>query len=109
MIEIKIKPISINACWQGRRFKTKKYSSWREEFGYLVRGDWNKFSRPTQVRMEFYISNFAQSDVDNMIKPTLDALQECGIIADDKYIVELYAKKFKVAKGKEKIICELKT
>ena len=29
--KIEIRPLSVNACWQGRRFKTPEYKAYEEE------------------------------------------------------------------------------
>lgn len=106
MIKIPIKAISVNTCWQGRRFKTKEYSEWRELFRLLTLRA-KKVPNPHVLNVHFYISNFAQSDLDNLLKPLLDALQECKIIENDKSIEKIVAEKIKCPKGKEQIILEL--
>jgi Holliday junction resolvase RusA-like endonuclease len=107
-MEVKIKPISVNVCWRGgRRFKTNEYKAWRETFGYLSLRQ-TKFKNVTKLYVQFFISNFNRSDLDNMLKPLLDALQECGFIENDNQIKEIHAIKLKCKKGEEKINFELK-
>lgn len=100
MIEIKIKPLSVNQCWQGRRFKTPKYKKYERDCLYLLpKGLFGV--PPYALRLEFGFSNMAM-DVDNPIKPFLDILQKrYGF--NDKDIIELEVKKVKVKKGGEYI------
>lgn len=104
--EIPIKPISVNKCFQGHRYKTNEYANWRQAVYYLTLHV-NPINNPTKLDIEFHVSNFGQSDVDNMLKPLLDALQECEIIENDNTIEEIHTKKIKCKKGEEKIIYEL--
>ncbi len=89
-----LKPISANAVWQGRRFKTKAYKQFREDFGKCATGA-KQILGPVRVDLTFILkkANFARSDVDNLIKPVLDGIVEKGYIEDDRKIVELTAKK----------------
>ena len=101
-LEINISPISINKVFQGRRFKTPEYTQWRKDFSWIVKKVHHKC---TGLKIDFYIKNFAMSDVDNMVKPFLDALVENKIIDDDRYIKKLILEKFKVDnKEDEKIV-----
>ena len=71
---ISIKPLSVNQCWQGRRFKTPKYKQYEKDLMILL---------PTidvpegQIRIDvtFYFKN-KLSDIDNPVKPFLDILQK---------------------------------
>jgi Holliday junction resolvase RusA-like endonuclease len=72
MPKIKIKPLSVNECWQGKRFKTPKYKSYEIELLYLLPK--LKLSPPYDINVTFGMS--ALSDIDNPIKPFLDILQK---------------------------------
>lgn len=103
MNEIRVKPLSINDAWQGRRFKTPKYKRFAEEVGIRLL----KHKKPKLgdsklcIHYRFHISNM-RSDVDNFIKAFQDVLFTwLGI--DDSRIVRLTAEKIKCAKHKEKI------
>lgn len=101
---IPLKPITVNQCWQGRRFKTPKYKEWRKAIGWLLNKD--KYPRgECEVILDFYIKHYSTTDVDNLIKPTLDALQEHGVIENDKYIVSIRATKHKSVN--ERIIIQI--
>jgi len=99
LITIPIKPISVNKVWQGRRFKTAEYKKWREEAMWLLSKQ--KPIKECTLILDFYVKNATMTDVDNLIKPTLDALVEKGLLVDDRYITSLTATKHK---GKEERI-----
>jgi Holliday junction resolvase RusA-like endonuclease len=50
---------------------------------------------PLRVEVMFGLTkkNFAKSDVDNLLKPFFDGLQDAGVIANDRYVYEVEAKK----------------
>ena len=94
MITIKLKPISINKAWQGRRFKTKEYTKWRKDFGLLVKFNQQKKIEPNcegnyDICISVFLKNHKMFDIDNCIKPILDGLVENRIISDDRKIRSL--------------------
>lgn len=93
-IEIKIKPLSVNKAWQGRRYKTPEYKAWRESIGWklmpyrmLACVEW------CDVEFDFYIKSYASADTDNLLKTAIDSIVEAGIIKDDRYIKKITATK----------------
>lgn len=107
-MQIKIKPISVNKIWQGRRFMTKEYKEWREEFGKEImawRASQHKlhpkceypypYKEWISVKLIIFTKQFKRADVDNFAKPILDALVESNIIEDDKWIQHLKLTKMK--------------
>jgi|TARA_Y100000296_G_scaffold86818_1_gene128000 Holliday junction resolvase RusA-like endonuclease len=100
---VPIRPITINQAWCGRKFKTPRYKKWREEMGWLVKGKGKV--KWCNIELEFHIKHFATTDVDNLIKPVLDALEEGGVIENDKYVVSVKATKYK--SSNERIIISL--
>ena len=96
MIGIKIKPVSVNDVWQGKRFKTKLYRDYEEELLLLL----PSLKIPNAdlcITLEWGFSSKA-SDIDNPVKPFLDVLQKkYGF--DDKKIFELNIKKKICKKG----------
>ena len=92
-ILIQLKPITVNRCWQGRRFKTKQYVKWRDDFGLLLK-DKKTIEGNISVTLELYIKHDKTTDCDNTIKPILDALKENGVIKDDRFITEIHAYKY---------------
>lgn len=95
---IQIKPLSVNDCWQGRRFKTDKYKDY-EKLVLLMLPKQIDVSGPFRIKIEFGFSN-VQSDIDNPLKPFLDILQKKYSI-NDKEVYELIVKKTVVKKGNE--------
>lgn len=93
-INIPLKPLSINACWQGKRFKTKECKQYDRDLQLLL----PKIKIEAQfyeVRYKFYIKTFASSDLDNLVKVLQDNLVKKGIISDDRYIVKMIVEKVK--------------
>ena len=97
---IKIKPLSVNECWQGRRFKTKKYIQYEREMLFLIKKQ-KLPPPPFHVYIILYISN-PLSDIDNPVKPLLDILQK-KLNFNDKLIELLTVEKHLRKKGEEKI------
>ncbi len=97
-IHLKIKPLSVNQCWQGQRFKTSTYKKY--EAGVLLALPQKVLpSAPYRIYMEFGFSSSC-SDWDNPIKPLQDLLQKkYGF--NDKEVFEAHIKKVKVKKGEE--------
>jgi len=98
MTTIKIKPLSVNECWQGRRFKTPEYSNYERTLLFML----PKIKLPLKpyfVSIELGLSNVA-ADIDNPIKPILDILQK-KYDFNDKDIYGLLIKKEVVKKGDE--------
>lgn len=97
-MRINIAPLSVNQCWQGRRFKTKKYLAFEKEVLFLLRPI-KLPPTPFYVTYEFGMSN-SLSDIDNPIKIIGDILQKkYGF--NDRDIFEMHIKKVKVKKGAE--------
>ena len=72
MNKVLIKPVSVNECWQGRRFSTPKYSKYKKDLAFLLPNI--KIPEPPyEIHFKFGFSNSA-SDWDNSIKPTQDAI-----------------------------------
>ena len=100
MIKIDIKPLSVNRCWQGKRFKTIEYRVYEMNCIYLLPKA-SIGNPPYGIWIEFGFSNMA-SDIDNPVKPFLDILQKkYGF--NDKDIIEMHLEKTKVKKGMEYI------
>ena len=95
---INIKPLSVNQCWQGRRFKTKIYEKYEKQVLELLKTYKIKLEKTKKygINITFYISN-KLSDVDNFVKPFLDILQK-KYNFNDKQIFELNLKKVIIPK-----------
>jgi Holliday junction resolvase RusA-like endonuclease len=104
MIEIQIKPLSVNEVWQGKRYKSPKYKKYEKDV-LLLLPKIKDLKAPYCVYFEFGFSS-TQSDIDNPLKPILDILQKKYCI-NDKDIFELHVKKSIVKKGFEFIKFEI--
>ena len=95
---IKIKPISINDCFQGRRFKNNEFKKWQKAvikemwFGRQM-GGWGK--RLVEVAFRFYLKRPFNSDADNFLKPAQDCLVKAGILKYDRYVMKVSSEKIK--------------
>ncbi len=99
-MKIKVKPLSVNVCWLGRRIKTAKY---REYESALLQILDDNFVVPKKGDLfVFYRWGFSsnRSDVDNPIKPLQDILQT-KYNFNDSHITFLCAEKKKVIKGED--------
>lgn len=100
MAKINIKPLSVNECYRGRRFKNNNYKAYETEL--LLRLP--PLTLPTgnlAVNLVFGYSN-KTSDIDNGVKVFLDILQKAYGFNDNE-IYELHVFKVIVPKGKEYI------
>lgn len=104
MVKIKIKPLSVNRSYQGRRFSTPELKDYKQELSYLLpplRVPKGKL----RVVYVFGVSSKA-SDGDNLIKSFQDSLAEkYGF--NDRDIYEWSVKKELVKKGEEYCAFEL--
>lgn len=94
---IPVKALSVNKAWQGRRFSTPAKKQYERTLALLL----PKAPIPGpyyRVAYDFYLANFALTDVDNMVKPLQDSLVRQGLIRDDRFILEFTARKFKADK-----------
>jgi len=98
MIEVKIKPLSVNEAWRGRRFKTPEYTKY-EKTVLLMLPKKTFETKPLKVSLIFGFSSNS-SDLDNPAKLILDIFQKKYSI-NDKNIWELKIKKEIVKKGQE--------
>mgnify|MGYP001571539377 CR=1 FL=1 len=87
-IDYKISPLSINAAWQGRRFKTSTYLEYEKELLYVLPKK-EQIKGLVEVNITFYFKNCLKRDIDNAIKPLLDILVKKGYIEDDRKIMKL--------------------
>ena len=95
-IKIPIKPISINECWQGRRFKTKKYDKFIIDM-LRVMPKREMLTGSIKLEIRLYLKSLLRGDIDNFIKPIVDCVVKKGWIKDDIFIVLLEVEKFKSA------------
>lgn len=101
MIRIKIKPLSVNDAWQGRRFKTDAYKNYERDLMYMLPKAKIELvpSKSYQIHFKFGFSS-AASDWDNCIKTTQDCIaKRYGF--NDKLIKRGIVDVVSVKKGKE--------
>jgi Holliday junction resolvase RusA-like endonuclease len=95
---LEVKPLSVNECWQGQRFKTKTYKDYEKKMLYMLKA-FKLPAPPYKVTITWGFSNIT-SDIDNPCKPLLDILQK-KYNFNDRHIMELNLKKTKTHKGCE--------
>lgn len=102
---VKIKPLSVNQCWQGRRFKTDMYKDYEE----LLLVHLKPCDIPEgELELNIKVGLSSRSaDVDNVLKPFIDILQKkYGF--NDKNVYILRIEKEIVKKGEEYIEFKIK-
>jgi Holliday junction resolvase RusA-like endonuclease len=105
MIEIKIKPLSINEAYRGYRRRTDKYNSYINHVLLMLPNGFIMPKTEIKIRLEFGFSSNA-SDIDNCCKPFIDCLvKKYGV--DDRNIIELTVIKKIVKKSNEYIKFEI--
>lgn len=73
-IRMEVKPLSINQCWQGKRYKTDAYKKY-EAVLLMTLPKMDLPEPPYQIYFKFGFSS-ASSDYDNCIKGTQDILSK---------------------------------
>ncbi len=106
MPKLNIKPLSVNECWQGKRFKTKEYKQYEKDV-LLMLPKLKLISSPYSIEIEFGFSS-SLADIDNPLKPFLDILQKKYNI-NDRNVYSLNVKKSIVTKGNEFIKFQIKS
>lgn len=102
---IKIKPLTINQAWQGKRYKTRNYLDYEKELFYLL----PKKIKVPEGKIEAYYkfgTSSKNSDCDNFVKMFQDILQK-KYNFDDKRIYRMIIEKVDVKKGDEFITFNL--
>jgi len=101
MINIPIKPLSVNQAHGGRTFKSAKYKKYEKEVPLLLPADLQLPPGKMVLLLKFYFSS-AASDLDNPIKPIQDIItRHYGV--DDKHIFMAMQEKYKVKRGEDRI------
>ena len=104
MINIDIKPLSVNEAWQGKRFKTERYKSYEKEVLYKLKNIILP-DPPLKLELIFFVSSML-ADIDNPIKPFVDILQK-KYKFNDRDIYCLVVNKCIVKRGEEKIMFQI--
>ena len=92
-------PPSANTSYRVN-YKTKKLfvTARTAEFRKVVRAHWltqkkDTFVGDIAVTMKVCAKNKKKRDLDNLIKPTLDAFQLAGVFVDDSHVTRILAEK----------------
>lgn len=99
--KIYIKPLSVNAAYKGRRFKTKEHDNYCDAVNLLLPNDIVIPDGYLQVEYEFGLSSIG-GDFDNPVKPLQDILSKKYGFNDNKIMIATIRKVI-VPKGKEYI------
>jgi len=97
-MKIKIKPLSVNQCWKGRRYKTEKYKIFENDLLLSL-----PMITIPKGKLDIYIVwgfSSKSSDWDNPIKPFQDVLQKKYDFNDNRVYRGL-VEKVDVKKGEE--------
>ena len=101
-VRLDIKPLSVNAAWQGRRFKTPEYKAYERAILLML--------RPLTIPdgdLELILMFGCEMDFDNPVKPFVDCLQKkYGF--NDRRITRSVIEVERVAKGSEYIQFEIR-
>lgn len=97
IINLNIKPLSVNKAWQGKRFKTPEYKKYEiQVLRMLPDIEIKEFKR---LKITYGFSNM-MSDIDNPTKLVLDLLQKKYNV-NDRDLIYLVLHKEKTKKGEE--------
>ena len=100
--QIKIKPLSVNEAFKGKRFKTDLYNEFIQKMHSLLPKDLIiPNEKHIKIAIQFGFSSRA-SDIDNCCKSFLDCLVKKYKV-DDRNIYEMHVFKDIVKKGDEYI------
>lgn len=101
VITLQIKAISVNVAWKGRRFKTDDYIQYENDCFKLIKG--TKVEGWVEIKYRFYLKNFGNTDVSNLVKLLEDIIVKCELITDDRKVVKFSAEKIKSKEDKIEI------
>jgi len=103
--QVKVKPLSVNDAWKGRRFKTDEYKAFEDEILYKLPASVKIPEGKIKMRLHWGFSSNG-SDFDNPIKPFLDCLQKKYLFNDNR-VWDCRITKEIVPKGQEFIEFEI--
>lgn len=81
-------PPSLNNAFSqtrsGRRFRSPRYTRWRFDAVTLIRAArLERHDGPVQITIGISPPDLRRRDIDNLVKPILDALVSAGVLAHD--------------------------
>ncbi len=94
-IVYKEEPVSAQVILSGARvYRKEAYTAYRDALGWLIKeqlgGEWDTHRYSFGTRARFFLSNRRKVDLDNLLKPIMDAGTRV-VWADDSQVVEVYA------------------
>lgn len=93
IFNLPIKPLSINAAFQGRRFKTKECNQYcKDVMTLLPKGKLTEGL--VEVRYLFCLTNWKMTDGDNLVKVLQDCIVKAKLISDDRKIMRYVIEKW---------------
>ena len=97
IINLNIKPLSVNKAWQGKRYKSPEYKKYEIQMLRMLPDiEIKEFKR---LKITYGFSNM-MSDIDNPTKLVLDLLQKKYNV-NDRDLIYLVLHKEKTKKGEE--------
>lgn len=96
MIQVMLKPCSINKAYRGgRRFKTKDYLFFEKEMLARITNCLPKRKGAYEIYLAFHLKNALQCDLSNFVKTTEDIIVKAGLVDDDRFCWRMVVEKFK--------------
>ena len=96
---MKIKALTVNQAWKGRRYKTDKYKAYEKELFLLLPKLDAKIAKDSTIYLNILVGfSNPKSDIDNIAKPFIDILQK-KYDFNDCQILKLTMEKVIVKKG----------
>lgn len=94
-IVYKEEPLSSQVILSGARvYRKEDYTAYRDALGWLIKGqlggEWDTRRYSFGVRVRFFLGNRRKVDIDNLLKPIMDAGTHI-VWADDSQVTEIYA------------------
>lgn len=102
---LRVKPLSVNECWKGRRYKTDIYRKYEKEV-LLMLPNYKIPDGHLAIDITFGLSS-SGGDWDNPIKPFMDILQK-KYEFDDNRVYDAIVRKVIVKKGAEFVAFKIK-
>lgn len=99
-VKIPITPLSINAAFQGRRYKTQRCREYENDLWFSLPKK-EKITGKVSMTLEFSLVHHATTDVSNLVKILEDILVKRGYIEDDRMVYELHL--YKSASKKDSV------
>lgn len=95
-------PPTANTIWRTAGRRTYLNAAYKEFLGLagimLAKQRGRKFTGPVRVEILLYPPRNFRFDIDNRVKPTLDALTKAAVWDDDSQVCELTVKRAEVQK-----------